>query len=85
MSERGRSLLRKNHHGDQPLEQNLANSAGFLTNMDHRRWVDWLFMHNAVFLGRVAEVNAPFNPLREYLDNMEGWKVILRTGMPVTQ
>jgi hypothetical protein len=85
MSERGRSLLRKNHHGHQPLEKKLSSSAGFLTDMDHLRWVDWLFKHNAVFLRRVAEVNAPFNPLREYLDNVEGWKEILKSGMPVAQ
>jgi hypothetical protein len=84
MSERGYRQYRKNHRGFGVLEPSLSTSVGFLTNPDHLKWVDWLFNTNAVFFRKVAEVVAPFNPIREYVTNRAAWRVVL-TNPPTTK
>jgi hypothetical protein len=67
MSERGRKRLRKNHHTDSPLDPDASTSEGFLLIKEHVQWLKWLVDRSAVLLRRVADINAPFNPIRAYL------------------
>src|SRR5262249_30007406 len=78
MSERGKPQLRKNHHGKVPLEPEYCTSEGFLQRGDHLRWVNWLVTHNAVFLKKVADVDAPFNPIRKYLGDPGAYSTLLQ-------
>jgi hypothetical protein len=80
MSERGRMQLRKDHHGYQPLEKNLSTSTGFLTKLEHLRWLSWLVNRNAVFLRRVADVVTSFNPIRAYLGDPQFYNDRLKAG-----
>src|SRR5262249_17495318 len=80
MSERGRKQFRKNHQGFAALEPNLSTSVGFLTDPDHLKWVNWLYTRNAVFFRRVGEVQTPFNPIREFIQNSPAWQVVLQTN-----
>jgi len=77
MSERGKKVLRKNHTGFTPLEPNLSTSVGFLTDPNHLKWVNWLHSRNAVLFSKVAQVDAKFNPIREFITNLPAWQVML--------
>src|SRR5262249_39642425 len=74
----GKPQLRKNHHGKVPLEPEYCTSEGFLQRGDHLRWVNWLVTHNAVFLKKVADVDAPFNPIRKYLGDPGAYSTLLQ-------
>jgi hypothetical protein len=78
MSERGRKRLRKNHHGNSPLDKDAATSEGFLMFGDHVRWLTWLVNRGAVMVRRVAEINAPFNPIRAYLADPKKYIAIMK-------
>jgi hypothetical protein len=77
MSERGITKLRKNHNGFGELERTLSTSEGFLTDLNHLKWINWLHSTNAVFLKRVGDVPAPFNPIQEFLANVPVYKAAL--------
>jgi hypothetical protein len=57
---------------------NLATSVGFPTDPDHLKWVNWLYTHIALVFRQVGEVEAPFNPIRECVQNYSAWQVVLK-------
>jgi nucleoid-associated protein YgaU len=63
------AVLRKDHHGSQPLPDKESSSDGFLlNNLENLFWIKVLYPQEmAYFLAVAANPMATFNPIREYM------------------
>jgi nucleoid-associated protein YgaU len=75
------AVLRKDHHGNNPLPAAESTSDGFLlNNMENLFWIKFLYSQEmAYFLSLAANVMAPFNPIREYVSQQPFYDRIVGT------
>ena len=73
MSANGQTRLRKDHHDTtNPLPERWGDSAKFLSNPMNRRWTHALCTSELPDVAlKVKELEAPFNPIREYMNNRQ--------------
>ncbi len=75
--------LRSDHHGFGPLQASFAEPFGFFASgMQTFTLVKQLVTDNHGLSVRVANVNAPFNPIADYMASPERAERIARSAMP---
>lgn len=66
LSEKGKSLLRKDHAGFDVLPNSWTTSDGIMRDQDYNEWISKFWNTDFALASQISHSTAPFNPFRNY-------------------